>query len=384
MVKGGLRESGQEWALVACLTDNLNIIVAAMMGWSFPFSPEMGRVTTHGEQWKEAIMRMQNQELIEKQVLESAYDFIHAQGVAQDRVIIDRFTRKLKSMQAVMVRGVLDLIDNDMKVPKLGMLTTRHYVERAAQSTACKSETSITLHVVFLEIWSAPSSMKDAARLRREAMAQVLKRPCREPHVMLECLQQFEDKKRAYIAEFAAQLPEDFENDLLRQQQENAKFSDNADMRALLRKIYEVSNRGGEPLHISALIKEVQEFVASTARSDHAGNAKGQAAVPQDLIAAVWTGKEGYYDKKSLVCPRLQEHGVCKYAEKCFYKHPRILRALPEGELYLERVPVHPPSTSVKRGSGSGRTRKGETTLSTVCFDCGVPLWRKMQILSRR
>ena len=62
-------------------------------------------------------------------------------------------------------------------------------------------------------------------------------------------------------------------------------------MRALLRKIYEVSNRGGEPLHISALIKEVQEFVASTARSDHAGNAKGQAAVPQDLIAAVWTGK---------------------------------------------------------------------------------------------
>ena len=41
VVKGGLRESGQEWALVACLTDNLNIIVAAMMGWSFPFSLKM-------------------------------------------------------------------------------------------------------------------------------------------------------------------------------------------------------------------------------------------------------------------------------------------------------------------------------------------------------
>ena len=99
----------------------------------------------------------------------------------------------------------------------------------------------------------AKQGVNDAARLRREAMTQILRGPCRNPQVMLECLQQFEDKKRAYNAEFATHLPEDFEEDLLRQQQENAKISDDADMKALLRKLYEVSNRGGEPLDISRL-----------------------------------------------------------------------------------------------------------------------------------
>jgi hypothetical protein len=112
------------------------------------------------EQWKEALMRIQNLELIDKQVLESADDFIHAQGVAQDRVIIAQYTRKLKSMQAVMVRGVLDLVDNDLKVPKLGMLTTRHYVERAANQRHAKVKNQLHYIWYFSRSWSAPSRVR--------------------------------------------------------------------------------------------------------------------------------------------------------------------------------------------------------------------------------
>jgi len=61
---------------------------------------------------------------------------------------------------------------------------------------------------------------------------------------MLENLQQFDEKKRAYTKEFATHLPGEFEEDLLRQQQEYSKGSENADMKALLRKLYEVSTRG--------------------------------------------------------------------------------------------------------------------------------------------
>jgi len=48
VVQGGLRDSGQEWTLAMCLSDNMDISVAAMMGWSFPFPPKPGRMSTTG------------------------------------------------------------------------------------------------------------------------------------------------------------------------------------------------------------------------------------------------------------------------------------------------------------------------------------------------
>ena len=233
VVQGGLRDSGQEWTLAVCLSDDVDITIAAMMGWSFPFPPKPGRMSTTGEQWNEAILRMQSQELIDEQVLGSATDYIRAQGVARDMVMLSKFERKIKSLQVVMVQRMLDLVDNDMKMPKLGMLTTRQHIERAAQSVAYENSKAVTVHQIMKVILEcAKQGVKDAARLRREQMAQILKRPCREPHVMLESLQQFDDKKRTYTVEFATRLPDDFEEDLLRQQQEYAKISENAESAA--------------------------------------------------------------------------------------------------------------------------------------------------------
>jgi hypothetical protein len=93
-----------------CLSDNVDITVAAMMGWSFPFSPKQGRMSTAGEQWSEAFLRMQSQDLVDEQVLRSAIDFIHAQGVARDMVLRSTFERRIKSVQVGIVQRVLDLV----------------------------------------------------------------------------------------------------------------------------------------------------------------------------------------------------------------------------------------------------------------------------------
>jgi hypothetical protein len=238
VVASVLQSQGQEWNLVLCLTDNVTLIMASMLGWAVPFPSKSGTLQTPAGQWNEAFLRLQNKSLDQDEhVMASAQHYLGSQGVADDTLLYNKVLRKIKAAQGSVVQMILNLTNDATPLPKLGMRTTRQHVERAAQTAAYGKEVQVTPHLVFVVIMEcAKQGKKDAARIRKEAMQQLLgTKICKDPQTLLGNLQTFEDLKTSYETEFAVHLPEDFEEDLLRQQQENAKGSDNADMRALLR-----------------------------------------------------------------------------------------------------------------------------------------------------
>jgi len=254
-----------------------------------------------------------------------------------------------------LVPMLLNLASDAPPMAKLGMRTPRQHVERAAQTAAHNKRVQVTPHQVLLVIMEcAKQGKKDAARLRREAMQQLLgAKVCKDPQGMLESLQTYEDQKRSFQAEFAMQLPDEFEEDLLRQQQENAKGSDNADMRALLRRVFEASSHGDKAMSLTELIHEVQVLVTSTAKLDGAKTTKAQTSVPQDLVAAVRMGAMASgEDRKNILCPRLQDWGLCRYGDQCYYKHARVCPQFFKGvcELGEKCQHVH-PSKLVSKGA---------------------------------
>ena len=258
VVASVLQSPGQDWNLVMCLTDSVNLIMASMLGWAVPFSSKSGRVQTPAGQWNEAFLRLQIQSLDQDEiVVASARDYLGSQGMADDALLRNKIFRKIKAAQGALVQMLLNLTSDAISMPKLGMRTPRQHVERAAQAAAQERDVQVTPHQVLVVIMEcAKQGKKDAARIRKDAMQQLLaKKICKDPQGMLESLQTFEDLKRSYLAEFAMPLPEDFEEDLLRQQQENSKGSERADMRALLRKIFEASSNGDKVMNLSELIK---------------------------------------------------------------------------------------------------------------------------------
>jgi hypothetical protein len=141
-------------------------------------------------------------------VMASAQHYLGSQGVADDTLLYNKVLRKIKAAQGSVVQMILNLTNDATPLPKLGMRTTRQHVERAAQTAAYGKEVQVTPHLVFVVIMEcAKQGKKDAARIRKEAMQQLLgTKICKDPQTLLGNLQTFEDLKISYESEFAMQF----------------------------------------------------------------------------------------------------------------------------------------------------------------------------------
>ena len=162
VVASVLQSPGQDWNLVMCLTDSVDLIMASMLGWAVPFSSKSGRVQAPAGQWNEAFLRLQIQSLDQDEiVVASARDYLGSQGMADDALLRNKVFRKIKAAQGALVQMLLNLTSDAIPMPKLGMRTPLGSMSSARLKLPHKKEMSKSLHIRCLSSsWSVRSKVK--------------------------------------------------------------------------------------------------------------------------------------------------------------------------------------------------------------------------------